>query len=58
MNPQQVLGQFRATGLETSFHGCHIGAQILDGLDGGNWRLKDYEARGGYQALRKILGVD
>ena len=21
-----------------------------------NWRLKDYEARGGYQALRKILG--
>ncbi len=58
MNPQQVLGRFRATGLETSFHGRHIGAQILDGLDGGNWRLKDYEARGGYQALRKILGVD
>ncbi|MDB5848648.1 MAG: NADH-quinone oxidoreductase subunit, partial [Rhodoferax sp.] len=23
---------------------------------GSNWRLKDYEARGGYQALRKILG--
>ncbi|MEO7010692.1 MAG: NADH-quinone oxidoreductase subunit NuoF, partial [Caldimonas sp.] len=31
------------------------GAQIYDGLDGSNWRLKDYEARGGYQALKKIL---
>ena len=27
----------------------------MKGLDGLNWRLKDYEARGGYQALRKIL---
>jgi NADH-quinone oxidoreductase subunit F len=32
--------------------------QIMAGLDGSNWRLKDYEARGGYQALRKILGQD
>lgn len=31
------------------------GAQIYAGLDGTNWRLADYEARGGYQALRKIL---
>jgi NADH-quinone oxidoreductase subunit F len=31
-------------------------AIILKGLDGLNWRLKDYEARGGYAALRKILG--
>jgi len=31
-------------------------AVILKGLTGLNWRLKDYEARGGYQALRKILG--
>jgi biotin carboxyl carrier protein len=30
-------------------------AIILKGLDGTNWRLKDYEARGGYQALRRIL---
>lgn len=30
-------------------------ALILKGLDGLNWRLKDYEARGGYSALRKIL---
>jgi len=28
---------------------------ILKGLTGLNWRLKDYEARGGYQALRKII---
>ena len=58
MNAQQVLGQFQATGVETCFHGRHIDAQILDGLDGRNWRLKDYEARGGYKALRRILGVD
>ena len=31
-------------------------AVILQGLTGLNWRLKDYEARGGYQALRRILG--
>ena len=30
-------------------------AIILKGLDGSNWRLKDYESRGGYAALRKIL---
>ncbi len=30
-------------------------AVIMKGLDGLNWRLKDYEARGGYAALRKIL---
>jgi NADH-quinone oxidoreductase subunit F len=50
------LSRFQATGRETCFHGRHIGAQIYAGLDGSNWRLKDYEARGGYQALRKILG--
>jgi NADH-quinone oxidoreductase subunit F len=27
----------------------------LAGLDGKNWHLKDYEARGGYQQLRRIL---
>ena len=52
------LARFQATGRETCFHGRHVGAQIYDGLDGANWRLKDYEARGGYQALRKILGTD
>ena len=31
-------------------------ALILGGLDGTNWRLKDYESRGGYAALKKILG--
>jgi hypothetical protein len=30
----------------------------MAGLNGANWSLKDYEARGGYQALRKILGKD
>jgi len=55
MNTLPDLSKFQASGDETCFHGRHIGAQIYDGLDGKNWRLKDYEARGGYQALRKIL---
>ena len=53
---KNVLSQFAATGVQTSFHGRHINPQIMAGLDGANWRLKDYEARGGYQALRRILG--
>ena len=53
-----VLSQFSATGVQSCFHGRHIDPQILAGLDGGNWRLRDYESRGGYQALRKILGSD
>ena len=30
-------------------------AVIMKGLDGSNWHLADYEARGGYRALRKIV---
>jgi NADH-quinone oxidoreductase subunit F len=30
-------------------------AIILKDITGTNWRLRDYEARGGYRALRKIL---
>ena len=55
MNADQVLAQFQATGVQTCFHGRHINPQIYKDLDGTNWRLKDYEARDGYQALRKIL---
>ncbi|MDR2851701.1 MAG: NADH-quinone oxidoreductase subunit NuoF [Burkholderiaceae bacterium] len=55
MTPDQVLAQFEATGAQTCFHGRHIQPQIYKDLNGSNWRLKDYEARGGYQALRKIL---
>ena len=54
----QVLSQFQSTGVETCFHDRHIDPQIYAGLNGSNWRLQDYEARGGYQALRKILGKD
>ena len=41
--------------LQSCFHGRHIQPMILADLDGANWRLKDYEARGGYKALRRIL---
>ncbi|MFM8556968.1 MAG: NADH-quinone oxidoreductase subunit NuoF [Betaproteobacteria bacterium] len=41
---------------ETCFHGRHIKPQILAGLSSPDgWRLKDYEQRDGYQALRRIL---
>jgi len=30
-------------------------AILMAGLDGANWRLADYEKRGGYAALRKLL---
>jgi NADH-quinone oxidoreductase subunit F len=59
MTADQVLAQFRATGVETCFHDRHINPQIYAGLNGSNWRLKDYVARGGYEALRRILlGAD
>ena len=55
---ENILAQFQSTGAQTCFHGRHINPQILAGLNGSNWRLEDYQARGGYQALRKVLGKD
>ena len=52
------LSQFHADGETTCFHGRHIGAQIYADLNGRNWGVADYVARGGYHALRKILGQD
>lgn len=52
------LSKFQSTGAETCFHGRHISPQIYADLNGRNWSIKDYEARGGYAALRKILGKD
>ena len=58
MTVEKILAQFQATGVQTCFHNRHINPHILADLNGSNWHLKDYEARGGYQALRKILGLD
>jgi NADH-quinone oxidoreductase subunit F len=58
MSALDIINQFSATGVQTCFHDRHINPQIYAGLNGSNWRLKDYEARGGYQALRKVLGKD
>jgi len=52
----RILSQFQAAGLETCFHGRHIEPQIYADLNGSNWGIADYKARGGYQALRKVLG--
>lgn len=58
MNVSTVLGRYAATGEETCFHGRHINPQIYQDINGANWQLADYQARGGYEALKKILGVD
>jgi NADH-quinone oxidoreductase subunit F len=55
MNAMLDLSRFQANGTETCFHGRHLGAQIYAGLDGRNWRLDDYLARGGYEGLRRVL---
>ena len=52
------LSKFQTDGSETCFHGRHIQPQIYADLNGRNWGLQDYVARGGYQALRKVLGQD
>jgi len=39
----------------TSLHDLHIKPLILANLNGSNWHLQDYVARGGYASLRKIL---
>jgi NADH-quinone oxidoreductase subunit F len=56
--PLLDLARFQSTGKETCFNDKHIEPQIYAGLDGKNWSIKDYEARGGYQALKKILTGD
>ena len=57
MSLDHVLAPFQSSGAKSCFHGRHLQPQIYAGLDGKNWRLKDYEARGGYQALRTILDM-
>lgn len=58
MSVANFLQQFASTGERTCFHGRHIEPQIYKDLNGKNWSLKDYEARGGYAALKKILAQD
>jgi NADH-quinone oxidoreductase subunit F len=41
----------------TCLHDRHINPLILAGLDGKNWHIGDYEKRGGYEALKKILNT-
>ena len=44
--------------IDTCFHGRHLQPQILADLAPDAWNLKSYESRGGYKALKKILGLD
>ncbi|PAT38308.1 NADH-quinone oxidoreductase subunit NuoF [Vandammella animalimorsus] len=58
MSLRDILQPFKSTGRETCFHGRHIEPQIYAHLDGSNWSLRDYQNRGGYRALKKVLGKD
>ena len=58
MSLESILAPFQASGLETCFHDRHINPQIFADLNGHNWSIEEYEARGGYQALKKMLGSD
>ena len=49
------MGAIEVPFIDTSFHGRHIQPQIMADLLPDAWRLRDYEARDGYQALRRIL---
>jgi len=53
--PESLLQKFKSDGRGTCLHQRHIQPQIYAGLDGSNWGLAAYEARGGYQALRRIV---
>jgi NADH-quinone oxidoreductase subunit F len=55
---ETLMGAPEVPFIDTCFHGRHITPQILAGLSPDGWRLKDYEARDGYKALKKILGAD
>ncbi|MEY4001879.1 MAG: oxidoreductase (quinone) subunit [Pseudomonadota bacterium] len=44
--------------IDTCFHGRHLQPQILADLAPDAWDLRSYESRGGYKALKKILGLD
>lgn len=64
MNTAALLGRFSQglqpvpngdAGRSMVFHGRHIEPQIMAGLNGDNWSLQDYVARGGYEALRKVV---
>jgi len=48
------LSRFQATGLETCFHGRHIKPQIYADLNGRNWSLQDYVARGMSAYVEKV----
>ena len=58
MSVEAILEQFTSSGVESCFHGRHINPQIYADLNGSNWSLQAYLQRGGYQALRRILGQD
>ena len=51
------MGAPEVFSVETCFHGRHINPQILADLTPEGWGVDDYEKRGGYKALKKILGL-
>ena len=51
------MGAPEVFAVESCIHDRHIKPQIFAGLTGENWRLDEYEKRGGYLGLKQILGL-
>ena len=52
------MGAIESVVIDTCFHGRHINPQILADLTPDTWDLEGYIKRGGYSALKKVLGKD
>jgi NADH-quinone oxidoreductase subunit F len=50
------LSKFQASGPRPASTAATSTRRSTPGSNGSNWRLADYVARGGYSALKKILG--
>ena len=51
------MGAPEVFAVESCIHDRHIKPQIFADLTGENWRLDEYEKRGGYLGLKQILGL-
>ena len=49
------MGAPEVFAVESCIHDRHIKPQIFAGLTGENWRIDEYEKRGGYLGLKQIL---
>ena len=51
------MGAPEVFAVESCIHDRHIKPQIFADLTGENWRLDEYEKRGGYLGLKQDIGA-